>query len=35
MLGIVDKDVECSKRVKEHKIGILCFGSLNKGVVEE
>lgn len=35
MLGIVDKDVECSKCVKEHKIGILCFGSLNKGVVEE
>ena len=35
MLGIVDKDVECSKCVKEHQIGILCFGSLNKGVVEE
>ena len=35
MGGIVDKDVECSKSIKEHKIGILSFGGLNEGVVKE
>ena len=35
MLGIVDKDVECSESIEEHEIGILCLCCLNKGVVKE
>lgn len=35
MGGIVDKDVECSKSIKEHKIGILSFGGLNERVIKE
>lgn len=35
MGGIIDKDVECSKGIKEHKIGILSFGGLNERVIKE